>query len=230
MTDDEPGDTCDVRHYKPFINELASCLWKSSTEYYSFSDHRRNHFRETLLEQINSINAKMESAANAVNKILYARNPSDEASSQHGANAEVPSSTTGNEDTTVDESVAPAVEHETVTEQHEIRDKEAVQRERHQDHYHTTVQPLKDREVDATQHDHVEGETQYREVDNDATASEAKSKAEQARSGFQDETTDGATQETQSKEAAEIGENVHHHLHETVQPVIEKGTFRFDDL
>lgn len=134
------------------------------------------------------------------------------------------SSQAGQENTTVSEEVKPAVEHETVTKQHETREQTAIEKERHQDHYHTTVQPLKDREVLPTQEDHEQAPTQYKEVQHEGGA-DIEGKVAARNAGFEDSTTQGATEETKTTadEAVVSGEHVHHHLHETVQPVIEKG-------
>ena len=53
----------------------------------------------------------------------------------------------GYHDTTVDESVRPAVSEETVKPTRHEELTEAVDREVHQDHYHTTVQPIQHQEV-----------------------------------------------------------------------------------
>lgn len=127
-------------------------------------------------------------------------------------------------DTEVDRDVAPAVEHETVKRQHETREQTVVEKERHQDHYITTVQPLKDREVQETDHDYEQAETQYRNVDHNAN-NEAKQHHEEQQAGFHDEHVE-ENSETKTNEGEVVGaEHVHHHLHETVQPVIEKGMF-----
>merc|ERR1712068_74845 len=57
-------------------------------------------------------------------------------------------------DTTVDAKVNPAVEHTHVKKAHETREQTFVEKEKHQDHYHTTVQPLKDSEVLPEKHDY----------------------------------------------------------------------------
>lgn len=60
----------------------------------------------------------------------------------------------GHHDTTVHEQVAPAVTQETVTRQQEDRVQTAIDKEVHQDHYHTSVQPVQDSEVLPEQHHH----------------------------------------------------------------------------
>lgn len=124
-------------------------------------------------------------------------------------------------DTNVTQEVAPAVEHAKITKQHETREQEVVEKERHQDHFHTTIQPLKDSEVLPEKHDETTAETQYRNVNNDSE--QAKAQADADRSGFQNTTEESKTLEAATQEPTQTTEHVHHHLHETIQPVIEKG-------
>lgn len=100
-----------------------------------------------------------------------------------------------------------------------------MDRERHQHHYHTTVQPLKDQEVVPEKHDAEVAATQYQEVNKDSGRKvdvETKHDAEAA--AYKDKTEKAATKETKTQKGTVVNENVHHHLHETIQPVIEKGT------
>lgn len=169
----------------------------------------------------------MESASVAVNNFLYGSKKSTPAAVPADPPQEAapltaaPSKKAGAEDTTVDEHVAPAVEHETKIEEHEQREKTVIDKERHQDHYHTTVQPLKDEEVLPTQHESAQAATQYREIEHDDD--KIKAKVEAREKGFKDTHKQGATVEKHVDEATEVGEHVHHHLHETIQPVIEKS-------
>lgn len=106
---------------------------------------------------------------------------------------------------------------------HETQEQTVVDRERHQDHYHTTVQPLKDQEVEATKHDQVTADTIEREVNNDEDAEKVRAKAEADRAAFKS-TSEEERQEKTTIEDTVVGEQVHHHVHETIQPVIEKGS------
>ncbi|CAK1366222.1 hypothetical protein CB0940_09354 [Cercospora beticola] len=143
----------------------------------------------------------MDAAASAVNKLL---------------------SKTGEKDTTVEQEVAPAVEHDTIVKEHETREQKVVDKEKHVDHYHTTVQPLEDREVQETKHDHEQAATEYRKINKDTKADEAQAQAAAEREKFRDTTDEGVTHEKKVNEGEVVGEQVHHHLHEVVQPVIEK--------
>lgn len=144
-------------------------------------------------------------------------------STTSGATTDAPSVDKVTEETNTAETqeVAPAVEHDKITREHETRERDVVEKEVHKDHYHTTVQPLKDREVEDTEHKFEQAPTEYRETDKDDGA--AKAQAEKNLSGFQDTVEEGKTKETEAKDETVMGEHVHHHMHEIIQPVIEKG-------
>jgi IS4 transposase len=170
----------------------------------------------------------MENAASAINR-LFAKNTAPTPAGQDTKDvkgddvASIPSSATGqNVDETVDVDVAPAVEHKHVKKEHETREQTVIEKEKHQDHYHTTIQPLKDTEVLPEQHDYVQ-ETKTKTINNDDKAAKAKAQADRA--GFEN-TKEEKQFESKVKEPTKVEEHVHHHLHETVQPVIEKGKFQ----
>jgi len=170
----------------------------------------------------------MENAADAVSKLFGKSQSTDQAQDSTAAAANLsndaskPNTTTDGKtdhgDTTVDSEVAPSVEHTHIKKTHEEREQTFVDKEKHQDHYHTTIQPLKDSEVLPEKHDSVQ-ETKERNIDlDDGTA---KAKAERDQAGFvRSEETEEL--ESKTKEPTKESEHVHHHLHETVQPVIEK--------
>lgn len=97
-----------------------------------------------------------------------------------------------------------------------------VEKEKHKDHYHTTVQPLTDNEVKPEVHTHKQAPTQHREFEHDDKA-KTQHKLAADKAHFKDTTTYGAAIETKSQAPTVTGEHVHHHIHETVQPVIHKG-------
>jgi len=130
-------------------------------------------------------------------------------------------SRSGHHDTTVHESVAPAVHHETVKPHQHEKVHTAIDKEIHQDHYHRTVQPVHDREVLPETHTAKLGGVQHREFDHrDHDTMKRKLVQEQAR--FKDERRVDATTTSQSVSPTVGGEHVHHHIHETIQPVVEK--------
>jgi len=131
----------------------------------------------------------------------------------------------GKNDTTVHETVNPAVQHEHITPVRQEQAQVAVDREVHQDHYHTSVQPIADREVLPEQHSHNVAATEHREIKhgNDSQLKE-KLAAEQAQ--FNNTREVGATQTSESVAPTVAGEHVHHHVHENIQPVIQKETIQ----
>ena len=115
----------------------------------------------------------------------------------------------GHHDTTVHESVAPAVQHETVKQHQHENVTTAVDKEVHQDHYHRTVQPVHDKEVLPEQHTAKLGSVQHREFDHrDHEGSKQALATDQAQ--FRDERTVHDTTHSQSAAPAIGGEHVHH--------------------
>lgn len=120
----------------------------------------------------------------------------------------------GHHDTTVDEIVQPAVTSETVKPTRHENVTQAVDREVHQDHYHTTVQPLQHQEVLPEKHVHNQVPVEEREFHHGNEAETSQRLAAEA-AKFKDTTTTAATQQTQSDLPVATGEHVHHHVHET---------------
>jgi hypothetical protein len=163
----------------------------------------------------------MENAANAVGKLFATGAASDQPESGKVTDSSSTSSVpTGSDvDKTADSEVAPAVEHTHVKKQHETREQTFVEKEKHQDHYHTTIQPLKDSEVLPEKHDYTQ-ETEHNSINKDDGTAEAKAEADRA--GFES-TSEQKQFESKAVEPTQENEHVHHHFHETVQPVMEKG-------
>jgi hypothetical protein len=69
----------------------------------------------------------------------------------------------GKHDTTVHERVNPAVENERVVRTQQEEAQKVVDREVHQDHYHTSVQPVQAKEVLPEQHMHNMAAVENRE-------------------------------------------------------------------
>lgn len=123
--------------------------------------------------------------------------------------------------TEVDEVVNPAVTAEVIKPHVHEETQEAIDREVHQHHYHTTVQPIAHREVLPEKHVHnvaPQIEREFRHDNERDTAAKVEAELGQFRN------TQVVTQQTRSTAvaAAVAGEHVHHHVHETVQPVIHK--------
>jgi hypothetical protein len=131
-------------------------------------------------------------------------------------------SKSGQHDTTVHEKVAPAVKHETIERQKHEEYISAIDKEVHQDHYHTTEQPILDKEVLPTQHHANVIPVEHRSYEH-GSADEVEARLQKERAAYVDtvEKREGAT----TREIAPVvaGEHKHHHVHETIQPVIQKG-------
>lgn len=131
----------------------------------------------------------------------------------------------GKHDTTVHERVAPAVVNETVSKHRHEEATTAIDREVHQDHFHTSIQPIKDREVLPERHEHQMAPVQTREQHHgDAAAIQAR--LEEERRQFQNTRQEGGVRESHSVAPTIAGEHVHHHVHETIQPVVQKETIQ----
>lgn len=128
-----------------------------------------------------------------------------------------------NKTVTKEAEVNPAVEHETIKREHETKEDTVIDKERHQHHYHTSVQPLKDREVLPTQHDEEVAPLKVQEFDHD-DGKNIPADVDARNAEFQSKTEEGQTFESTTQTEKVAGDQVHHHLHETIQPVVEKGT------
>ncbi|RMZ92218.1 hypothetical protein DV736_g534, partial [Chaetothyriales sp. CBS 134916] len=127
--------------------------------------------------------------------------------------------------TTVDEVVRPAVTQERVKPYRHEEFTQAVDREVHQDHYHTTVQPVSHKETLPEKHTHNLLPVEHKEIQHDSN-DEAKAKASAELARFKDSSTVHRTKHTQEVAPTTVGEHVHHHVHETVVPVIQKETIQ----
>jgi hypothetical protein len=115
----------------------------------------------------------------------------------------------GHHDTTVHETVAPAVTQETIKPHQHEEINTAVDKEVHQDHYHRTVQPVQDREVLPERHEAKLGAVQHREFDHrDHDSTKRNLIQEQAQ--FKDERRVEGTTKSQSVAPTIGGEHVHH--------------------
>lgn len=127
----------------------------------------------------------------------------------------------GHHDTTVHEKVAPAVVNETIKKTRHEEVQTAIDREVHQDHYHTSIQPIKDREILPEQHQYNVAAPQERVISHGDEAA-VRARLEQERAQFHSTRTEAGTIQTQAVAPTIAGEHVHHHVHETIQPVVQK--------
>lgn len=131
----------------------------------------------------------------------------------------------GKHDTTVHETINPAVQQEHVTRTQLEEQTKAVDREVHQDHHHTSVQPIADREVLPEQHSSQVAGVEHRHIKHGSDDhARAKLAAEQAQ--FKNTREVGETQRETVAGETIAGEHVHHHVHENIQPVIQKETIQ----
>jgi len=131
----------------------------------------------------------------------------------------------GHHNTTVHETVAPAVTHETINPMREEKLTTAIDKETHQDHYHTSVQPVQDRQILPEEHSHNMIPVEHRNFEHgDSREVEERLKREAAQFTHTQETA--ATRETRTVSPTIAGEHIHHHVHETIQPVVEKETIQ----
>jgi len=127
----------------------------------------------------------------------------------------------GHHDTTVEETVNPAVAQERIQQQELQESTTVVDKEVHQHHHHTTVLPVKHKEILPEQHSHnlVDVEhREYRHGDHEGI----KERLAQEAAQFKNTRTTAETVHEQTVAPTVGGEHVHHHVHETVQPVIQK--------
>jgi len=129
----------------------------------------------------------------------------------------------GKHDTTVHERVAPGVTHNTQNVKHHEELQTAVDREVHQDHYHTSVQPVQDREVLPEQHHHKLVPVEHREHHH-GNQQDVERRLQQEAAQFKDQHVRAPETLTQGSAPSVAGEHVHHHVHETIQPIVQKET------
>merc|ERR1711977_500814 len=147
--------------------------------------------------------AKMDNAAAAVSKLFGAgstTNDAEQPTSSTPSTTATKSTTPDvdvDADTTVDAKVNPAVEHTHVKKAHETREQTFVETEKHD----------------------YEQESKEKNINRDDST--AREKAANDTAGYQS-SIDEKKFESSTKEPTIVDEHVHHHLHETIQPVIEK--------
>ncbi|RDW78174.1 hypothetical protein BP5796_06026 [Coleophoma crateriformis] len=131
----------------------------------------------------------------------------------------------GKHDTTVHETVNPAVTREHVTRTQHNEAQTVVDKEVHQDHHHTTIQPIKDREVLPEQHSHNLAAVEHRDIKH-GDDSHIKERLASEQAQFKNTREVGETQHSSSIAPSVAAEHVHHHIHEIIQPVVQKETIQ----
>ena len=119
----------------------------------------------------------------------------------------------------------PAVQQEHVTKTQHENLQTAVDREVHQNHYHTSVQPVQDREVLPEQHSHNVVGVEHRNIKH-GNDDHVKQRVAAEQAQFKNTREVGSTEHTSSANPTVAGEHVHHHVHENIQPVVQKETIQ----
>jgi hypothetical protein len=115
------------------------------------------------------------------------------------------------------------VEHEEVIRTERDVMQTAIDREVHQDHYHTSVQFVNDREVLPEQHTDRVVPVENRSYQH-GNPDHLKQRVEAEAAQFKNTRSVSEVQHTAMTNPTVTGEHVHHHVHEIIQPVIQKET------
>jgi len=129
----------------------------------------------------------------------------------------------GKHKTTVHEDSRKAVTDEHVLPQQHENITTAVDKEVHQDHHHTTVQPIKAKEVLPEQHAHNILPVEHKTFDH-GNDRDVRDTLDRDAAQYKDSSVTHGTTHTASAAPVVAGERTHHHVHEHVQPVIQKET------
>jgi len=118
---------------------------------------------------------------------------------------------------------APAVVQEHVSRNETVEQVEAIDRERHIHHHQHRVQPVVDNKVLPTEHKYQVAAELTRESKHDMLP-EHREKLEQQRHLYTDSKVVDDVNRNMVAAPAVAAEHVHHHVHETIQPVINRET------
>merc|ERR1712093_689163 len=123
----------------------------------------------------------------------------------------------GKHKTTVDQDVNAAVTEEHVKPTQHENVTTAVDREVHQDHHQTRVQPVLAKETLPETSSHNVAPVMHKEFDH-GNAQEVRSKLDKERANFASTSTTHDTTHTTTMAPAVTGERIHHHVHEHMPP------------
>ncbi|KFY13217.1 hypothetical protein V492_03414 [Pseudogymnoascus sp. VKM F-4246] len=127
----------------------------------------------------------------------------------------------GEADTTVHETINPAVVKEHIQRtNHEERQK-IIDREVHQDHHHISIQPVRDQEILPETHETNIAPVETHEIKH-GNEKHVLERLEAERNQFRNTRDVAETRTTSSTGPTVAGEHIHHHVHETIQPVVER--------
>jgi len=129
----------------------------------------------------------------------------------------------GKHKTSVDEDIRKAVTDEHVRPHAHEEVTTAVDKDIHQDHHHTTIQPIKAKEVLPEQHTHNIIPVEHKKVEH-GNDQDLRAALDRDANKYRDTSvTHGTTHSTSAAPVVE-SERIHHHVHEHVQPVVQKET------
>jgi hypothetical protein len=128
----------------------------------------------------------------------------------------------GQHDITVYEEISPAVQNETVEKQKHEQYVSAIDKEVYQDHYHTTEQLVIDKEILPEQH-HVNVIAVEHRIHEHRSKDDVNASLVKERAGYIDTTQEIEGHMTREIAPVVAGEHKHHHVHETIQPVVHEG-------
>ncbi|KAI9151497.1 hypothetical protein HJFPF1_08701 [Paramyrothecium foliicola] len=129
----------------------------------------------------------------------------------------------GKHKTTVDQDVRGAVTEEHVRPQHHENITTAVDKEVHQDHHQTRVQPVTHTETLPEKHHHNVLPVEHKTVEH-GNARDDSRRLQQDAAQYKNTSTIESSTHTSSVAPTVAGERIHHHVHEHIQPVIQKQT------
>jgi len=124
----------------------------------------------------------------------------------------------------IEQETKPGVVHERVAQSQHENVTTALDREIHQHHHQIHVQPIQDRVVEPEKHHHNIIPIEHREHTH-GKAQEIEATLAAQTSKFRDEREVLPVQTTQSTNTV-VGEHVHHHIHDVIQPVVERETIQ----
>ncbi|ORY23364.1 hypothetical protein BCR39DRAFT_549458 [Naematelia encephala] len=119
--------------------------------------------------------------------------------------------------------VAPEVVQETVKQQELVETAEAIDRERHVHHHQHRIQPIVDQQTLPTQHIEATAAAVVREHKEEMLP-EHQAKLHEQRTAYQNTQNTLDTERSAANLGQHVNEHEHHHIHETVQPVIQRET------
>jgi hypothetical protein len=125
-------------------------------------------------------------------------------------------SKSGTHDTTIHRKVVPAVQNETVVAERHEETTTAVEKEIHQTHHHTKIQPIRATETLPEQHHHNIIPVEHKTFEHD-DAEKIKRSLDEERAQFFNTSQRVEGQQTASIVPIIEGTHVHHHVHEVSQ-------------